>query len=131
MEPLGGIAFTYSKRRSYHRCGLVCGGFTGLHPSGRWSTWSPRRFPIPENDDEFLLATARGIDAHRSRPEMGGGHIHVLIDAKFNITCGNCQLVCVADREQRKKRYEMLTESGCVVQKPDGSVEAFAPGEAA
>ncbi|MDY6843526.1 MAG: hypothetical protein SVW57_05480 [Thermodesulfobacteriota bacterium] len=32
---LGGVEFVYSKRRSYRRCGYVCGGLTGLHPSGR------------------------------------------------------------------------------------------------
>ena len=50
---LGGAEFTYSKRRNYNRCGFVCGGFTGLHPSGKWSTWSPGRFPIPVNDEDF------------------------------------------------------------------------------
>lgn len=45
---LGGMEFSYSKRLSYSRCDYVCGGFAGLHPSGKWSTWSPARFPIPK-----------------------------------------------------------------------------------
>ena len=32
---LGGHIFSYSKRRFYMRCEYVCGGFTGLHPSGK------------------------------------------------------------------------------------------------
>ncbi len=47
---LGGVEFCYSRRLDYLRCEFVCGGFTGLHPSGRWSTWSPGRFRIPESD---------------------------------------------------------------------------------
>jgi len=35
---MGGYAFRYSKRRHHNRCDYVCGGFTGLHSSGEWST---------------------------------------------------------------------------------------------
>jgi len=43
------------------------------------------------------------------------------------LTCGNCSLICHPDKEMRKKRYKMLTESGVMVQKPDGSLEALSP----
>lgn len=43
---------------------------------------------------------------------------------KLWLTCGNCQLVCHPGREERKRRYKMLVESGVVVQHPDGSLEA-------
>lgn len=128
---LGGAEYTYSKRRSYLRCEFVCGGFTGLHPSGKWSTWSPGRFRIPENDSEFISALARGVDAYNKRPSMEGGFFHPLSKKKLNLTCGNCQLVCVPEKEERKRRHKMLTESGCVVQARDGSVEAVSPDEAA
>ena len=128
---LGGKEHTYSKRRTYHRCELVCGGFTGLHPSGKWSTWSPGRFEIPKEEDEFMGALVNAAMAYRQRPETEGGFLTHLIDKKLGMTCGCCQIICVADKEERKKRYKMLTESGCVVQNPDGSVEAFPPEEAA
>jgi len=128
---MGAAEFTYSKRREYNRCGYVCGGFTGLHPSGKWSTWSPGRFPIPEKDEDFRVAVMKHLDIHQRRPTMEGARSHLLIDGKFSMTCGMCQLVCTPDKEERKKRYKMLTESGCVVQHPDGSVEAFPPEEAA
>jgi epoxyqueuosine reductase len=128
---LGGVQHTYSKRRSYLRCEFVCGGFTGLHPSGKWSTWSPGRFRIPESDKEFISALARGVDAYNKRPSMEGGFFHPLSKKKLNLTCGNCQLICVPDREERKRRHQMLTESGCVVQARDGSVEVVTPDEAA
>jgi hypothetical protein len=127
----GDVEFTYSKRREYNRCGYVCGGFTGLHPSGKWSTWSPGRFPIPERDEDFGPAVMQHLDIHQRRPAMEGARIHPLIDGKFSMTCGMCQLVCAPDKEERKKRYKMLTESGCTVQNPDGSVEAFPSEEAA
>lgn len=128
---MGNVEFTYSKRRDYNRCGYVCGGYTGLHPSGKWSTWSPGRFPIPETDDDFRMALMQHMDIHTRRPAMEGARIHPLIDGKFSMTCGMCQLVCAPDKEERKRRYKLLTESGCVVQNPDGSVEAFPPEEAA
>jgi len=128
---LGDYEFEYSKRRSYLRCEYVCGGFTGLHSSGKWSTWSPGRFPIPEDDAEFRPALVSGIKAYHNRPEMGGGFYHSLMRGKLYQTCGNCQLVCHPDREERKRRYQMLRRSGVVVQHPDGTLEAMPPEEAA
>lgn len=128
---LGGRTFIYSKRRDYLRCEFVCGGFTGLHPSGKWSTWSPGRFMIPDREEDFLKALASSLEAYNRRPSMKGGHLHVLMDSKLYMTCANCQLVCVPDKEERKKRHRMLVEGGCVVQNPDGSLEAVPPEEAA
>jgi epoxyqueuosine reductase QueG len=128
---LGGMEYTYAKRLNYNRCGYVCGGFTGLHSSGKWSTWSPGRFPIPENDNEFVIAIAKSLMPYHARPELVGARVHLMIDGKFSMTCGNCQLVCAPDREERERRYGALIEGGCVVQNPDGSVEAFPPQEAA
>jgi epoxyqueuosine reductase QueG len=128
---LGNKEHTYSMRRSYHRCELVCGGFSGLHPSGKWSTWSPGRFEIPKEDDEFMPALINAAMAYRQRPETEGGFLNHLIDKKLGMTCGCCQIVCVPDKEERKRRYKALTESGCVVQNPDGSLEAMLPEEAA
>jgi epoxyqueuosine reductase len=128
---LGGVQYTYAKRRSYLRCEFVCGGFTGLHPSGEWSTWSPGRFEMPESDKEFIAALSKGVRAYGHRPSIEGGFFHPLSKKKLNLTCGNCQLICVPDKEERARRHKMLTESGCVVQNPDGSLEAVSPQEAA
>jgi hypothetical protein len=61
---------------------------------------------------------------------MGGGYYHVLSPHKMYLTCGNCQLVCHPDKEERKRRYKLLTESGVVVQGQDGSLQAVSPEEA-
>ncbi|MFH1138172.1 MAG: epoxyqueuosine reductase [Pseudomonadota bacterium] len=127
---LGGRTFSYSKRRSYLRCQYVCGGYAGLHASGKWSTWSPGRFPIPEDDEAFLPLLLAGVDKYAKRPEGRGGRYHSLMDEKLYTTCGNCQIVCHPDKQERQRRYKLLTEGGVVVQNPDGSLEALPPEEA-
>ena len=127
---LGGVEFEYSKRRTYLRCEYVCGGFTGLHSSGKWSTWSPGRFPIPEDDAEFGPALVSTLNAYRNRPQMEGGYFHSLMRGKIYQSCGNCQLVCHPEKDERKRRYKMLTGSGVVIQHPDGTLRAMPPEEA-
>ncbi len=126
---MGGHEFSYSERRSYHRCDLVCGGFTGLAKNGKWSTWSPGRFEIPEHDEEFPAALGHAIGAAAPRPKIEGGFHHPAMPGgrKLNLTCGNCQLVCHPDREERRRRYQLVIRSGVVVQNDDGSLEAVSP----
>ena len=50
---------------------------------------------------------------------------------RVELTCGNCQLTCHPDKDIRKERYKLLTESGVIVQNPDGTLEAVSPEEAA
>jgi epoxyqueuosine reductase QueG len=124
---MGGLEFSYAKRGDYNRCGYLCGGYTGLHPSGKWSTWSPGRFPIPENDGDLLPAMLKAMEAHGQWPEMEGGTYNSLTEDKVHISCGHCQLVCSPDKEERQRRHKMLTENGVIVQNPDGSLEAVPP----
>ncbi len=86
---MGGVEFSYSKRRTYHRCDLVCGGFTGLAKNGKWSTWSPGRFEIPEADEEFMPALIEALMASAPRPEIAGGFHHPAMPAGrvINMTC--------------------------------------------
>ncbi len=128
--PLGDQAFEYSRRKSYLRCEYVCGGFTGLHPSGKWSTWSPGRFPVPDQDEEFLPLLLGSLKRYGEWPDMGGGYYHVLSPFKMFITCGNCALVCHPDLKERKRRFALLTQSGVVVQKEDGAMEVLSPEKA-
>jgi epoxyqueuosine reductase QueG len=126
---IGDRDFSYSKRKSYHRCDLVCGGFTGLAKTSKWSTWSPGRFNIPESDEEFRSALVEALMASAPRPEIEGGFYHPAMPSsrKINQTCGNCQLVCHPDKQERKRRYKLLTRSGVVIQHEDGSLEAVSP----
>jgi epoxyqueuosine reductase len=128
---LGGQSFAYAKRRAYSRCEYVCGGFAGLHSSGKWSTWTPARFPIPEKDEDFRTVFKHAAKAYWERPDCGGGFYHPLMKTRLHQTCGSCQIICCPDKEERKARHHMLTHSGVVVQNPDGSLEAVSPEEAA
>lgn len=129
---MGGVEFSYSKRRAYSRCDLVCGGFTGLAKNGKWSTWSPGRFSIPDGEEEFEPALLKAITASWPRPEIQGGFYHPAMpgERKLNLTCGNCQLICHPSRKERKRRYHLLTKSGVVIQHGDGSLEAVSPAAA-
>lgn len=126
----GGMECVYSKRRSYGRCDPVCSGYTGLHPSGKWSTWSPGRFAIPEDEQELRSAYKRMQTAHDRWPASEGGRYFYYIDEKLRVSCANCQLVCCPDKGERKARYKMLTGSGVIVQHSDGRREAVTPEEA-
>ena len=127
---LGGMEFSYAKRRNYLRCELVCGGPTGLVPSGKWSTWSPGRFLIPEDDQAFREVMIKGMRAYNRRPPMEGGYPHILMRSKLYLICGNCQLLCRPDPAERKALYKLLTTSGCIIQQPDGTLEKVSPEEA-
>ena len=128
---IGKVHFSYSLHRNHSRCDYVCGGFTGLHKSGKWSTWSPARFPIPEKDEDFFPAIINAADAYKKRPRQDGGFFHFLMPGnRINFTCGNCTLVCHSDKIIRKQRYQMLVQSGVVIQRPDGACEAVPPEEA-
>jgi len=128
---LGGVDFFYAKRRTYNRCDYVCGGFSGLHQSGKWSTWSPARFPIPEHDDEFRGALIKAAGPYVGRPKIDYGLYHPLVPGDLlEFTCGHCQFICHPDKEVRQERFNMLVNSGVVVQNEDGSREAVSPEEA-
>ncbi|MBN1613735.1 MAG: epoxyqueuosine reductase [Deltaproteobacteria bacterium] len=130
---IGGVEFSYAKRRAYTRCDYVCGGFTGLHSSGKWSTWSPARFPIPKNDDGFMDALMNAVEPYRKRPrqDFGCNIYHPLVPGnKLEFTCGHCQFICHPDKAVRARRYKMLKNSGVAIQEKDGRIRGVTPEEA-
>lgn len=127
---LGDFEVRYAERRHYGRCDPVCSGYTGLHSSRKWSTWSPGRFPIPEDDEQLQPAYGKMQHAHAQWPESEGGRYFYFLDDKLRVSCANCQLVCCPDKEERKARYRMLTGSGVVIQNEDGVREAVSPEDA-
>jgi epoxyqueuosine reductase QueG len=132
---MGGQTFSYSRRHNKYRCQLVCGGFSGVHRSKQWSTWSPGRFDLPEGDDEKALikVLAESVLGYMKWPERkpAGGFSHPLLKGKnLRHTCGMCQKICWGNEAETKKNYELLINSGCVIQKPDGEVLVLPPDEA-
>ena len=132
---LGGVSFTFSERVSYMRCQFVCGGFTGLQKSGKWSTWSPRRYSIPDDEEELARVFIRAVANYTNWPERtdgSGGYVNMaLSEASLRLTCGNCQLVCWGDREKTREHYRLLTRSGCVIQRENGDIDVLPCDEAA
>ncbi len=130
---LGGITFTHAARRDQMLCEFTCGGFNGLARSGKWSTWSPGRFDVPDPEDhEGLLAEFfRAVELYYRRPEMPGGYRHVALgQTKQYMTCGNCQIMCWGNKEDTRENLRLLHGSGCVLQNPDGELYALPPEEA-
>jgi len=128
---LGGRTFSHSARKSNLLCQFCCGGFTGLAKSGKWSTWSPGRFSIPEKSDDLLKELLRAISLYNKRPAMPGGYTHPAFGGiRQYMTCGNCQIVCWGNKKETAKNMKLLHNSGCVFQKPDGSLYALPAEEA-
>ncbi len=102
-----------------------------MHQSGKWSTWSPARFPIPEKDEEFLGALIKAVPAYRNRKKTDYGLYHALVPGNLlEFTCGHCQFICHPDKQVRQARYQMLINGGVVIQEPDGTLKAVSPEEA-
>jgi ferredoxin len=129
---IGGVKFTHAARKNYMLCQFCCGGFTGLSKSGRWSTWSPGRFRIPDDPAELLSEFSRSIALYAKRPAMPGGYLHpALGNNPTFMTCGNCQLVCRGDKKETAANLKLLHNSGCVLQGRDGGLFTLPPDEAA
>lgn len=128
---LGALDFTYAKRLTYKRCDYVCAGLSGLHQSGKWSTWSPARFPIPDKDEDFQEAIFKAVGPYVNRKRRDYGIYHPLIPGdRLQMTCGHCQFICHPDKRVRQERYKMLTKGGVVIQEPDGTLRAVSPEQA-
>ena len=132
---IGGIDFTYTERRSYDRCSYVCSGQTGLHTSGKWSTWSPARYPMAKNDEDLPGLRKEAFAAWSERPELPGGGMQSAVTYSkskrdVTLTCGNCMHVCHPDPEERKRRVKLLQEGGVIIQHEDGNLESVSPEKA-
>jgi len=130
---LGGRTFTYARRIDTNRCNLVCGGFTGLHKDGKWSTWSAGRFQVPEKPEETIELLVKAFVQSSKRPAMPGeGGFTPSVGGKTNVrlTCGNCNYICFGDRDETRENYRLLTSSGCVIQLENGEKVVLPPEEA-
>lgn len=149
---IGGYTFNCAKRVNLARCQIVCGGLSGLDKSGKWSTWSPGRYPYPETDKEVMKLLALSINNASKWADSGedfGIDVTKLEDneallnalgedkeklvqmiKETKLTCGNCQLICWGDPKETAENYRILTNSGCVLQKENGEIIVLPPEEA-
>nr|MDO8080962.1 hypothetical protein [Candidatus Freyarchaeota archaeon] len=51
----------------------MCGGFTGLNKSGKWSTYSPGRFNIPKDGKELASVLIHAMSQYKEWPERTDG----------------------------------------------------------
>ena len=132
---IGDRTFTYSKRMNKMRCFLTCGGSNGLHPSGKFSSWSPGRYDYPESDVEVSRLMSLAMTSQRKRPpinDCSSGYQPASFGGMgtVQLTCGNCQFVCAGNPKETAQRYKTLVNSGCVIQNEDGTLDAFPPDKA-
>lgn len=134
---IGGETFTYAKRRTYTRCQYVCGGFTGLNKKGakHWSTWSPGRFDVPDDDRKIMTVWFRAMKKYKKWPERTDygieGYENIALPGyNLHLTCGLCQNVCFGDPKETAENFRILSNSGCVIQKPNGDIMVLPHDEA-
>jgi epoxyqueuosine reductase QueG len=129
---MGGRTVRVGNCRLAARCAFPCGGITGLDKSGEWSTWSPGRFPLPEDDEDYRTISKKYIGRYLQRKRLGPVSYNPLLAGTYEMqyTCSNCQFVCHPDKEVRKRRHKMLMESGIVIEGEDGTKHAVSSKEA-
>jgi len=132
---LGEYPLSYSKRINKLRCLIVCGGYSGLDKTKKWSTWSPARYDYPEDDSEVNRLITLSMTAQKKRPMIKdsspGYHPASFGESSYvQLTCGNCQLICWGDPKKTAENYNLLTNSGCVIQKEDGELVVLPPEKA-
>jgi epoxyqueuosine reductase QueG len=129
---IGGRDMRVGNCRLAARCAYPCGGITGLDKSGKWSTWSAGRFPLPDDDEEYRTISKKYVGQYlqRKRPDPVSYNPLLAGTYEMQYTCSNCQFVCHPNRNVRKRRHEMLINSGVVIEEEDGTRRAVTPKEA-
>ena len=124
---VAGIPEVIGKKQPDTRCWVSCGGYQGLHKSGKWSNWSPYRVTRPVPDDkegiDALLLELRKTDPEENQeisPFADYRQTTFDPDWRFVAYCGNCANVCWERREDRVENRRLLVNSGQVVLRPDG-----------
>ena len=129
---IGGREFIHNKKAPNLRCTIVCAGFSGQSKYKGWSTWSPGRFELPEDDNELRHSwrkfLADNLAGRNWYSYVFGNIIHHTEygmirrpEKRHRVTCGNCQLVCWKTRQERLENYDILVKGGEIEEGPDFS----------
>ncbi|MCL1978694.1 MAG: hypothetical protein FWG60_00840, partial [Methanomassiliicoccaceae archaeon] len=115
---IGGRNMRAGNCRLAARCAYPCGGITGLDRSGKWSTWSPGRFPLPDEDEDYRTISRKYVEQYLQRKRLGPVSYNPLLAGTYEMqyTCSNCQFVCHPDKNVRKRRHDILINSGVVIE---------------
>jgi epoxyqueuosine reductase len=125
--------YVSAKKANIMRCQYVCSGGTGYN-GGKWSTWSPARFKIPEDDSKLKKEfQEKAVPAQIKRNELNGiegGFFHPFYpEYRTEYICSLCQIICHPKKEVRMERYKKLNNGGVVVEE-NGKRIAMKPQEA-
>ena len=132
---IAGRKYSYARKGNNARCVIGCGGYHGLGPNKKWSTWSPYRvdYPLPE-DESQLIALSRRVRA--ADPDKQGDRAFLTQREKcfdpnemYINTCGNCALICWEKREERVENQDLLLNSDVAVLTAQGRRVAMAAEE--
>ena len=132
---IAGRKYSYARKGNNARCIIGCGGYHGLGPNKKWSTWSPYRvdYPLPEGESQ-LIALSRRVRA--ADPDKQGDRAFLTQREKsfdpnemYINTCGNCALICWEKREERTENQGLLLNSGIAVLTTKGRRVATAAEE--
>lgn len=121
VEQIDKDTYIAAKKAHPMRCGYVCTGSTG-YKGGKWSTWSPGRFKIPDEDSELIeIYQKKAIPAQFQRNKLNGiegGFFHPFFPGyKIEYNCSLCQLICHPQKKVRKERYNKLVNCGVIIEK--------------
>jgi Pyruvate/2-oxoacid:ferredoxin oxidoreductase delta subunit len=130
---IAGREYSYGKKGINARCIIGCGGYHGLSPNKKWSTWSPYRVDYPLPEDEIALVAlsrrVRAADPYRQESRALLTQKDKCFDPNeiYINTCGNCALICWERREDRVENQRLLLNSGVVVLTSQGRRVPMAP----
>lgn len=132
---IGDLEEKIGKKHTLAKCILSCGAFTGQSKFKNWSTWSPWRIEIPDDDKEaenriqqtfidYILAggdKAQNVLRLATDTQLGFSK-EVKSEDDFQVTCGFCQLVCWETEEERRENAKIIRSSGVVELEGDKKV---------
>lgn len=125
---IAGITETISRKRPNTCCWIGCTGYEGLAVSKTWSNWSPYRLGQALPEDKRAL-DALCIRLQKADPQMQAAdnafsnYRQAVFDPDwfYYTVCGFCRSVCAPRREERLANRKLITNSGTVALKLDGS----------
>ncbi len=127
---VAGVTETISQKRPNTCCWIGCTGYEGLAASRTWSNWSPyrlgRTLPKEKSELDTLCISLQKADPQMQYADNSFNNYRRAIfdpDWFYYTVCGFCRSVCAPRREERLANRKLITNSGTVALRLDGSHE--------
>jgi epoxyqueuosine reductase len=128
---VAGITETISQKQPNTCCWIGCTGYEGLAASQTWSNWSPYRLgsKLPKGKkklDELCISLQKADPQMQDTDNSFSNYRRAVFDPDwfYYTVCGFCRCVCSPQREERLINRKLITDSGTVFLKLDGSHQA-------